>query len=649
MKTRNQTLKLPDNWNQMSEMDRRSFLEWSLKLAGMMAMAPILEPAIASAQTAGNRPTRFVNFFIRGGSCQLSSYLSPTATSSSLSSLPSHWKTPGLATSFRPSTASKATEENVDFSTSQAYGTPSQGSQPIFHARTSVGPWQMPLLWSSMIPVGEGTGVASMKSLIQSNCALIYGLESAPAHPIAETMLLDPEPGAFTVGGYISAMAGAGFFPAIADSRGIRPFKTLSGSGLRVFNPFDTTGGQATDLLRAVNPMTDEVSQNSGRRAWFQQMRAKMLQSVESMRLNNMISRPGISELYHLLGQAQNSVDSNLYAHVLTDFTSTLAKYRNILARAKNMATNSIQGISDPATVAANPVIARSILRNFEGPNSGRQSISNVASLFTGGGQLSVHDSFACTFAMAEVALRNNLTRVLQLGFGEGMVSMRYVMSGNTQTEWDALFDNHERGVVANLIATSAFYYIFNTMLYELRRNIQGITSSPGTLTNSPTAALPRLNDLINGSSSATPAPPPPSPWRDTVILVNTEFQRNPDSHGGGSQHGYHGSSAALFSGRISGGLKVFGRTTYGTQANQYGSYPGAWGRASVQMNTSSGRPVSFKDLGATLAGLFGANHQHHHDLTTLLQRSERFLQLDSNGDIVLNGTVVQPYQLVNS
>ena len=645
MKTRNQKLKLPDNWNQMSEMDRRSFLEWSLKLTSLMALAPVLEPALAQAQTAGNRPTRFVNFFIRGGSCQLSSYLAPTANFGSLSGLPSQWKTPGLATSFRPSAANKATEENVDFSVSQAYGTPSQGSQPIFHARTQVGNWHMPLLWSSMIPVGEGTGVAPMRSLIQNNCALIYGLESAPAHPLAETMLLDPEPGAFTIGGYISAMAGAGFFPAIADSRGIRPFKTLSGSGLRLFNSDDSA---AMDLLRAVIPHSNEVSSNSGRRAWFQQMRGKMLQAVESMRLNNMVSRPGISELYQLLAQAQNSVDSNLYAHVLTDFSNTLTKYRNILNRARVMATNSIQGISDPATVAANPVVARSILRNFEGSTSNKQSISNIASLFANGGQLTVSDAFACNFAMAEVALRNNLTRVLQLGFGEYMVSLRYVINGTSQTNWGAAFDNHERGVVANLIANSAFYYIFNTMLYELRRNIQGITSNPGSLTTTPVAALPRLNDLIDGTSSATPPPPPPNPWRDTVILVNTEFSRNPDSHGGGSQHGYHGSCAALFSGRISGGLQVVGRTTYGTQANNYGAYPGAWGLASVQMNSSSGRQVSFKDLGANLACLFGGNEQRHRDLKTLMERSEKLFALDSNGNIVFE-PMLQPYQLVNT
>jgi hypothetical protein len=638
---------LPENWGQMSEMDRRSFLEWSLKLTALMALAPALEPEAAHADTYNNRPSRFVNFFIRGGSCQLSSYLSPTANISNLSSLPSSWKTPGIATSFRPSTPAKAAEENVDYCSLSDYGKEAQGSQPLFHARTQIGSFFMPILWDSQIPVGTGTGVDSMRRLIQTNCALIYGLESAPAHPLAENMLLDPEPGNFTIGGYISAMAGTAFFPAIANTGGVRPYKNLSGSGLRIFQADASSGGPALDLMRSVIPIPNEVSGNSGRRAWFDQMRTKMLQSVESIRITNMISRPGISELYHMMTQAQTAVDSGLYTQVITDFTTTLAKYQAILNRAKTMATTNIRGISDAATIATNPpVVTRSTLRMYEGATSGKQSISAIASLFSQGA-LVASDSFAYIFALAEVALRNNLTRVLQLGLGEGMVTLRHVVQGNSPVLAGGAFDNHERGAVSNLISNAAFYYIFNTLLYELRRNICGITSSPGTLTNSPIAEMPRMNDLWNGVP-ATPAPPSPNPWRDTFILVNTEFARNPNARGDGSQHGYNGSCAALFSGRIAGNLQVVGRTTYGTAGNGYGDYPGAWGRGSVQMNLTNGRQVSYKDLGASLAALYGLGPSIPRDLTTLLQRSESLLGLDSSGNLTF-GNKLPSYGLVST
>jgi hypothetical protein len=639
----NRKTNLPENWGRMSEMDRRSFLEWSLKLTTLMAVAPALRPADAEASNYNNRPSRFVNFFIRGGSCQLSSYLAPTADRSSLASLPSHWKTPGLATSFRPTSAAKATEENVDISTSMTYGSESQGSQPLFHARTPVGNYFLPLLWSSNIPVGTGTGVASMKSLIQTNCALLYGLESAPAHPLAEVMLLDPEPGSQTVGGYISALSGAAFFPAIANSGGVRPYKGLSGSGLRIFQPDGTNGGPALDLLRAVNPETNEVSSNAGRRAWFNQLRTKMLESVESMRITNMITRPGISELYHLLTQAQQSVDTGTYTTVLTDFTATLSKYSALLERARVMAMTQMQGITDSATLASNPVVSRLILRQFTESNS-LKSISNISSLFAGGSQLTVSASFAYTFAMAEVALRNNLTHVLQLGLGEGMVQMKYVLKDGVAENTGAAFDNHARGVVANLISNAAFYYIFNTLLYELRRNIQGITSSPGTLTTVPMTAITQIND----SATGTPAPPAPDPWRDTVILVNTEFSRNPDSNGGGSQHGYHGSCAALFSGRIAGNLKVLGRTTYGNAQNGYPNSPGAWGRGAPHMMLNSGRQVSFKDLGATLAALYGTADSLPQNLKTLLDRSEMLFSLNPTTGNIEFGQKLPTYALVN-
>jgi hypothetical protein len=103
-----------------------------------------------------------------------------------------------------------------------------------------------------------------------------------------------------------------------------------------------------------------------------------------------------------------------------------------------------------------------------------------------------------------------------------------------------------------------------------------------------------------------------------------------------------------VFSGRITGGLKVVGRTTYGTAQNGYSGYPGAWGRGSVQMNNGSGRQASYKDLGANLAKLYGDPASLPRDLKTLLDRSETLLSLDSSGNLVF-GPLFQPYQLVNT
>jgi hypothetical protein len=611
----------------------------------MVAAAGTVKPALAQTTPYANRPTRFVHFFVRSGSCQLSSYLSPAASTASLGSLPAGWKTPGIATSFRPSSPAAAALENVDLNPlGTAYGSQPNGSQPIFHARTQVGSYYMPLLWSSTIPVGTGTGTAPMRSLISSQCAMIYGLESAAAHPLAEKMMLDPEPGSVTIGGYISGVSGPAFFPAIANSGGVGPFKSASGAGIRIFQPNGNNGGPAVDLLRAVNPEPNETSTKAGRRAWFDQVRGKMLQSLESMRLSNMVVRPGISQLYSMLNQAQNTVDSALYAQVLSDFTATFNKYDAILNRAKSMATTQMQGITDPATVAANPVITRDFLRNFA--STTQRSISQVNSLFANGAQLNVSQSFAYSFAMTEVALRHNLTHVLSLGFGEWMVSLRYVenISDSSKVNMGALFDNHERGVVANLISNAAFYYIFNTLLYELKRNVQGITSNPGTATNVAAVSLP-LNFTADGSF--TPPPPSPDPWRDTVILVNTEFSRNPDANGAGSQHGYNASCVTLLSGRLTGGLKIVGRTTYGTSQNNYPNSPGAWGRGSVQMNYQ-GRQISTKDVGANLAALFCPGSPPA-GLATILARSAPLFSLDSNGNIVFNSQTLPAYGLVST
>jgi len=359
-----------------------------------------------------------------------------------------------------------------------------------------------------------------------------------------------------------------------------------------------------------------------------------MMESVESMRISNMLVRPGVTELYKLLNQAQSSVDAAQFQAVLDDYTATQAKYASILQRAKVMAVTNIQGISDPTTVANNPIISREKLRNHGGfvPENTLRSITNIAQLFSGVSALTASDSFSHLFAMAEVALRNNLTHVLQLGLGESMVQLKYVVntSNNSVPLTGAAFDNHERGVVSNLISNASFYYIFNTMLYELKRNLQGLTSNTGTATNAPAVALASLNHLIDGTA-ATPPPPSPDPWRDTVILVNTEFSRNPNGDGAGSQHGYTGSSVAMFSGRITGNLKIFGRTTYGDTA-----YPGCWGKGSAEMVQTDGRQFSTKDVGANLAALFCSGTPPL-GLQTILARSANLFYLNSSGNIEFN------------
>ncbi len=616
----------------MEPMDRRLFLEYTLKLTALAAALPLLKERSAQAQTTSiNAPTRFVNLFVGSGSCQLGCYLSPTANIADLATLTANiWKTPGLATSFRPTSAANASKENVDYyydtGPTTNYGSEALGSQPIYHARTNVGSYYMPLIWSSQIPVGT-SGTTAMSNLISQNCAMIYGLESSPAHPIATSMLLDPEPGSYTIGGYIASSSTSSFFTALGNQRAPLNFKSPSGAGLRIFQPSGVNNGPASDVLNAVLPDAVETG-NTSRRAWLAALSAKMTTALDSIRVTNMGLNPGISELYRLLTDAKSAVDQETYKSVVTDFTATLQKYKDLMSRATTMASNSIQGISDSGVSGI--TVSRSKLKAYDGNTCTNSPLGAFASCWAS-------DEMAYIFAFAEVALRNNLTHVLQLGFGPGMVALQLKGPGNGMQ--GNPFDNHTNGVMSNLMAGSLFYYVFNTLLYEFKRNLQGISGNPAT----GPIQFP-LNSPLTGTTKPTPAPAS-NDWKDTVILLNTEFPRNPRQDGSGSDHGNDAANVTLFSGRIQGALQIYGKTTYGQ--NTFGpTYRGAWGFHSTSM--SSDRYLDTKDVGASIGKLF-VRGTTHPDLQTLIDRSKICFSLDSSGNIVFNSSLLPNYQLVSS
>lgn len=634
---------LSQPFHDADEMNRRLFLEHALKLTSLIATAPILQSlggiSPAQAQTSALGPTRFVHFFLRRGLCQFNSYLCPTANISNLANLPNStslsWKNPGLMTSFRPSSSANASAENVDYSSDPAYGS-QQGQQPIYHARTSVGNYQMPILWSSSIPVGAtGSATTSMKNLISNNCSMIYGLESAGAHPLAEAMLLDPEPGSYTIGGYISASSPKSFFSALANSNGIKTFKSPSGSGIRVFQGNQSNDGPAMDVLRAVLPTVNSSGLNENmstptRRDWFNAISGQMMGAIESIRLSNMAIHPGISELYSLLQIAKEAVDQNSYSQVIADFNTTLIKYQGLVSRASSMALTSIQGVTD--SNSRNVTISRPNLLCF-GDMDNRTKVKASEVFQTQ--NIYISPELAYTFAFAEVALRRKLTNVLQLGFDWGSTGTRLLQNSNDMI-WQPV-DNHGHGVIANLLSNSLFIYVFNTLLYEFKRNLQGLSSTYGTVY--PEA---RLNDV--SPSSAPPVSNQPNPWKDTLILINSEFPRIHRNSGRGSDHAAPSANITLISGSIS-GFNLYGKTTYGI--NSTTEYQGAQGRGALAMKKTDGNYLSFKDIGVSLAAIY-ARGPYHPNLQTLSARSSIVLSVNqSNGNIEINS--LPNYELVNS
>jgi hypothetical protein len=150
---------------------------------------------------------------------------------------------------------------------------------------------------------------------------------------------------------------------------------------------------------------------------------------------------------------------------------------------------------------------------------------------------------------------------------------------------------------------------------------------------------------LINELSTVTrPTPTPaPDPWRDTVIVLNSEFPRNPRIDGTGSDHGYNAANITILSGRLAGNLKIYGSTTYGERDGN-AAYAGTWGRGAESMKYS-GNYMNTKDVGACLANLF-VRGSTHPGLQTLLDRSAKLFYIDSTGNIVFDSTLIQNVSL---
>lgn len=613
---------LPKEYLEMSEMDRRHFLEYALKLTALISTSSLIKPQESRAEPVSKDvPSRFVNIRIFTGSCQLSSYLSPLAKTTNIQGLKPTWKVPGLANSFR---ASGKISENVDTDTANP--------ESIFHALTDVSGYQMPLLWSSTIPYGTSS-TATMKSLIEKNCAMIYGLESSPAHGIAYEMLNNPEPGSFTIGGYIHhhSKKSPALFPALGNKKGPSAFKSPSGSSMKLVTTGSTDeSNEIKQVLESLlphqakndeTPYENDENVNISRRKWLNQLSGKMNVALDSIRDSNIELKPGISVLYQLLGEAKNNVESKAFESMMVQYSSALDKYKKLLRRSAELARNSIMGITDPDTRNKNVSIVKNTLKQIDNeknavlgsPNlifgkpddelyevdiiTGKKVTPDKASGY-GNANFWISYELAHIFAFAEVAFNDQkpLTNVLNLGFNQSMVGLK-LKEGKIPIP--CKFDNHFNGVLPNLLWNSLFYYSFNTLLYEFTNTIKS-----------------KNQKTLNS-------------WRDTVIALYTEFPRSPRKNGAGSDHGYLACNVTLFSGRLNDDLKIYGKTKVDSGDS---THPGAWGVRSDKMKVNS-RYLNLSDVGVSIANLF-VTESPHLGLSTLTGRSTILFALDSSGNI---------------
>ena len=230
------------------------------------------------------------------------------------------------------------------------------------------------------------------------------------------------------------------------------------------------------------------------------------------------------------------------FGNLTTTWNTLLAKYTSLISRTVDP-TRSLAGINDSAIVPDGTT-------KFQ-TNSTLPTITDIRSMITS--SVSVVN-LANHFAMAEYVLVNNLSSSVSIA-PERVVNLAF-NGGTTNVTADEHF-------VGGSVST-----IVNTYL-----NL------------SYAACLLELIDQLKAKNI----------WSETVISIAGEFGRTPRKDGSGSDHGYTGSSGAIYSGAITSPLVL------GNILNNAGGY-GTWGDAAPV--TQLGRTLNLNDWVSTIAYL---------------------------------------------
>ncbi len=446
--------------------------------------------------------------------------------------------------------------------------------------------YYMPYLWSLQVPNSTG-GTRNMDELLQ-NMLVIRGVNmEVDNHPGDNMKLTQPVPGLFSVSG-LAADAGKGLIPAItvATYEGAPlAYQSEKGTGL-----FTIPVGDANFLTSLFDAFTTKDGASSFRNNTV--IKDKIDTAIDIMSQYGKANEHATDPVFQDRKKAEELFRGSLVGLGASDFIALKTKYDTILNRVLTDAKNGaipgitsipIPGIKFPLTVAGNnkklvkfgqdltDTQLNGNIYNFEGHMIGN---SDVKSMFN----TAKMTELAKCFAFLEFVLVNrlsnsivisaiNVLQDLNLDNSPQITTLATEVDGLSTTNSGAntIFnippanlysgvkktlniDSHATGLVPTLMCFSVFYIGLSACLLELIDKLKVTRYS-----DDPTD----LRDMFS----------------ETVIQFGSEFDRQPDHTGAGSQHGWVANTFTY----ISGGIKKFqltGNILKGTD------YPGGgtWG-----------------------------------------------------------------------
>jgi hypothetical protein len=447
-------------------------------------------------------------------------------------------------------------------------GKPTYVTTPV---ATAGGTLYMPWIWSTPIPTSSG-GSVPMSTLIKNMLGVIGVKGNSASHPEGLVEKTRPVSGSPSIMGSVAdasnaplqaAFSGSGYVPAFAANHSTQVLATDQNTAI-------------AQLLAPFNRAADTTSSTFlSRRAAMDTLVQSALSSLGNYAKS---SAPGSESLFAMRNSAELLMKNGVAA-ALASYPATRLKYQNLI---KACATITRIGFNDqpiPLPTATTYGVNETLLSGSAAPTyiqnpDLRTMISASASPYW----------MAENFAVAEILVSLGLSSSVSLITG-ALTGLDYVSPllygtkapAPSSNYWG--FDEHMGGPITSLVADSFMYTCLSACIYELQTKLTN-TASPlgGTL------------------------------WEQSLLVVTSDFGRNPRKGIGLSAGDYSGSdhdpsacNYSIFSGALSSG-NFIGNT--GATPDD-GTYAGSWGQNRPVSNLfGSTRSIVPADVVSTIAML---------------------------------------------
>lgn len=401
----------------------------------------------------------------------------------------------------------------------------------------------VPYLWQFNVPHANGSQ-RPMDQLLD-NMVSLRGINVGNAdHGAAQELQFLPLGAGHSMSA-LSADYSKAPIPAINCGNGQYRFKSEKSKS---FVALQSGGNLLTKLLNPFSRTTTNSDFNTRR----QSLGTALDAAIEILNTTSENKHSGLSNTSSSLNAAKDLLSKG-FGDLNSTWNNLVAKYSLLISRSFDPNQNLI-GINDKV-VGGTDTRNRRYALNSDTNLVLDADLRTMINLTTRIGQM------AENFAMAEYVLTNNLSSSISIALG----SINNLKIAGVQNSGQGLaFDEHEAGCMPTQYVNSFYNLAYSACLLELIDQL-------------------KLKNIFS----------------ETVIVTGGEFGRNPRKDGFGSDHGFTGSSSAIYSGAITSPV-VLGNIF--KDKTPTAAYSGTWGQGAPVAEI--GRELDLGHWASTIAFL---------------------------------------------